>query len=855
MKNRCLSSGFIQSIFLSILLVLPCYVDAAIKLSFEFENGSTLTSDRSGVWFLANAASSPMQISKAATIDFPSKKERKESAESSVGFIHHANNTRFVEVDTEDGIYLVSQDGKSTKLPLDLSFYNSQGAGFIGKVSDFSFEGREFVYLSLKYDLENSTDSIGGETFLVREDGLTVKIANYYFEEEITVEDDGILFIPDCDREIDLSAVEAESRFRPKENGTIFDNDGSKIETEDIVSNVDQTFGNLMDDVVDDPMTAFNAIDSDEIIRNIRIGLAKTELGNIALLGDAGTGKTQLIRSFVYAIAHGKYPEIPRTVRILKLTSSNLSQGTQFTGQFESRVSLLLAACKMVPCILFMDEIQSLRGAGTHMSDSNDIFDRIKTYLADGTLRIIATSTEDEFFHAFGGNRALTDRFKLVKKNEPDRENTIKIAESWLKNFNREMPVESEFLKTAWTLSQNFDPVGSQPRKITNLISETYAALDVDGKFSVAPTIEDLRNAAVRLYNINPALFDKRLMTEKIKKIGPVVESKLIGLDWVKKVGYELFEQRFANAQDPSKPAVRLLLFGPPGVGKTEFAKTIGEGLDLPVVRIEMNNYADGYVEGFRYELAQAIRKNPYSVIVLDEIEKADLAVQTALLALLDSGMMTVSEHLNSGGQGSSKITLNFRNAHIIATTNAGQALVKKGKNGKSIGYLQTDLQTNSPNRVDALTIRHTLIADGISEPVLDRFQALVGAQPATREQFRDIVSLHLERAISEQSKRQETTVVVENKNEFLDYIVEKYFYGGMSNRPAEDLTQMFLRSAVKDNLLRPRASRESVFAVAAHVKQTSEPEKIVIRFDRDIFEQKSSRELKDSSCAQTLTN
>ncbi len=541
-----------------------------------------------------------------------------------------------------------------------------------------------------------------------------------------------------------------------------------------------------------------------QVVDKIRKSLQKPECKNVVILGNAGVGKTQLVMKFLADIGNGKFPELPKNTLVKSVNIGTfLDSKSQFVGQVQDKLNKFLSMMSSRKnSIIFMDEIHSFRGAGTTKSDSNDLFQHMKSYLAKGDVTLIGTSTHSEFYEAFGGDQALLRRFSIINLEEPDEEELPSYMNAWSKRYNKPI-LKEDVLKHIIHLSNEFSASGSQPSKATGLLSEVYATKQLEGDTIGDITIQDINQAASRLYNIDPTFFDTHKIEEKLQRFPDFLNQTLIGQKLAQDTLFELVEQRFTQSHDKTKPALRILVAGLPGVGKTELGRALAKGMNLPFVRIEMNKYAEGNVEGFRREMAEAIRKNAYSVLILDELEKADSIVQQALLALLDSGEMTISENINStqtGGKTSN--TLNFKNSHIFATTNAAQQLLHSN---------------TKPVTKNELT--QELIRGGIPAPVLDRFQAAVPIFPPSETEFRDIVQLGLRRLIQEQELESKKSIQIENEKEFLDNITSEYLIAQskgeiLNGREAQRILQHTVRSSIAKAKRKAIASKESNLSI-----------------------------------------
>jgi len=474
----------------------------------------------------------------------------------------------------------------------------------------------------------------------------------------------------------------------------------------------------------------------------------------------------------------------------------------------------LVEACRRAPCLLFIDEIHSLIGAGTSEGNPNGVFQFLKTALSDGTIRIISTTTEEEFYNAFSGDPALMRRFTVVTKKSPEGEGITKALQAWSKTNGKPIP-EKDVLAYAVDLSNKYNALGAQPAKTTALLDYAHSMMELNGTFDAQLSTADIRLAAERLYQLDDAFFDAAKLKAKVEGLEPGLQQFVIGQRSLKAAIVQQTRQFYAGVHEDSKPAIRILVAGPPGTGKTESARAYAEYMKLPFKRIEMTRYAHGDPAKFLAEVAEALRKNPFAVLAFDEFEKASAQVQQAVLGLLDSGVFTVSERLNSTSRGGERtVRVNARNATIIATTNAGAAYVlghqRSGPSGRKrlIGFgsaaePELDSQENSREAINEQAgLVEAIIRDGIPKVVVDRFQRTVSASSPTRTEFLQVMELHLNRAIKEQSARQKLNIRVTNEAEFLEAMTAKFFSEGMSNRLALDILQNYFRTALADALL-----------------------------------------------------
>ncbi len=710
----------------------------------------------------------------------------------------------FFVVATTTGAWVVTNQGLVIQPSIHpvRSLFNVQGVSMpiFHIQSEFSAEGHRFLWINFLEKREDSHTSTG-KIFLCRDDGVMVFVGFALYDElkeKKAVIEDGIWSVPNLKRKIDLRNFEAHTNFVPREPRVVLNQYGSAIE--DVFAFVNQSFQDLGDQIESKSIPVFLSALSEqdrEINESVRINLNQPEVGSAVILGDSGVGKTQILKRFVAAAKGGQFPEIPRTTKFLYFDALSMGQGTSFVSSAESKINAVMEVCALLECKFLIDEIPSLRGGGAHKDNSNDYFSWIKTGMADGRVKIIATATPARFYDAFAGDPELIRRLGPVKKNSPKKiEEVVPYIESWIVTFKKTMP-SLELIRRAIELSNEYNAAGAQPAKATQLVSQMYSLMEINGRRNQTPQISDLLAASERVYHLDPVLFDKSMQLQRLESLRQELDDKVIGHDLIKSTLVSLTSQRFAATQDPNRPAIRILIAGSKGVGKTEISKAYANHMRLgdPVV-ISMNKYESGNASGFRREIAQAIRKNAFAVIILDELDKAHIDVQSTLLEILAEGETTITEKLGaSSSGGTQEVLLNFRNASIIGTTNAGQELVLQAAGyGNEVGIKNGIMDSSS---LASKKLRTAVVNGGISEFLVDRFQAVLPALPATETEFAQIIRNHIAHVIQEQNERQGLEVTVENPEEFVSFAVKNYFPRGGSNRIVNDLVSAFVREEV----------------------------------------------------------
>jgi ATP-dependent Clp protease ATP-binding subunit ClpA len=447
-----------------------------------------------------------------------------------------------------------------------------------------------------------------------------------------------------------------------------------------------------------------------------------------------------------------------------------------YVGQTETKLNALVKSAAAVPTLVIADEMHRLKGLGTSATQSNDIIQSMKPELARGKLILFGMDTPDEFNATFAGDQPFVERLTKIPFPEPNKADTIEDMKGWLKQYNHPLPTE-QTLEKIYAYSSEFNAVDAQPRKSILLAQKIYATMKTDGRLNEAASLADVQKASIALYRVDPAYFDPKLLREKIKNVPAILDANIIGQPSAKKSVNQAIRNGFTGMNDPKKPLGMELWTGPPGTGKTELAKTVGLAMGVPVVRIEMNQYADKSPEDLMRAVAAALRTNAYSVIILDEIEKAPLGVQNALLAAFDDGIFSVDEKIGSGSQTHS-VRVSTRKATFIATTNAVD-----------------------DNDMDNKTLRAALVENGLSKPLVDRFQHISQFKSPTREDFKAVVELTLNRELETKSQEQgfKYNFSPEDKKAFVEQVTKSNFVPGLSNREVPRIVSDEVRTALSD--------------------------------------------------------
>ncbi|MBM7113819.1 ATP-dependent Clp protease ATP-binding subunit ClpA [Archangium primigenium] len=426
-----------------------------------------------------------------------------------------------------------------------------------------------------------------------------------------------------------------------------------------------------------------------ELERTIQV-LCRRRKNNPLYVGETGVGKTAIAEGLALHIHEGKVPEVLKGATVYSLDMGALLAGTKFRGQFEERLKGVLKALKEHPdAILFIDEIHTIVGAGATSGGSMDASNLLKPALASGKLRCIGSTTYQEFKASFERDRALSRRFQKIEVGEPSVEDTLLILEGLKSRYEDHHGVKyaSEALRAAAELSAKHINDRFLPDKAIDVMDETGAAerLKPEGQRTGLVTVTDVENVISKMAKI-PAKSVTASEGVQLKNLEAELRQVIFGQDPAIKSVTDAIKLSRSGLRAPEKPIGSFLFSGPTGVGKTELAKQLAQVLGVEFLRFDMSEYSEkhtvsrligappGYV-GFDQGglLTDAVRKHPYAVLVLDEIEKAHPDLFNILLQVMDHATLTD----NNGRKA------DFRNIILILTTNAGA----REMSTKSIGF------------------------------------------------------------------------------------------------------------------------------------------------------------------------
>jgi len=525
--------------------------------------------------------------------------------------------------------------------------------------------------------------------------------------------------------------------------------------------------------------------------------LCRRRKNNPLLVGEAGVGKTAIAEGLARRIVEGDVPEILKRCNVYTLDMGALLAGTKYRGDFEQRLKAVLKQLVDNPNgILFIDEIHTLIGAGAASGGTLDASNLLKPALSTGQLKCIGATTYNEFRGVFEKDHALSRRFQKIDVVEPTVEETVLILRGLKSRFEAHHGVKyvAAALTAAAELSARFINDRHLPDKAIDVIDEAGAAQRIQPKSRQKKIIgkHEIEEIVAKITRI-PAQTVSTDDRNSLKNLDRDLKAVVFGQDKAIDALSAAIKMARSGLGNPQKPIGCFLFSGPTGVGKTEVARQLAYVMGVELIRFDMSEYMErhavsrligappGYI-GFDQGglLTEAITKHPYSVLLLDEIEKAHFDIFNILLQVMDHGTLTD----NNGRKA------DFRNVAIIMTTNAGASELSKSSMGftpnKQAGDEMVEIKRlftpEFRNRLDAI----------ISFAALDR----------------DVILRVVEKFLMQlEEQLHEKKVEISFTTALKEYLARKGFDPLMGARPMARLIQDTIRSALADELLFGRLS------------------------------------------------
>jgi len=451
-------------------------------------------------------------------------------------------------------------------------------------------------------------------------------------------------------------------------------------------------------------------------LENIALALGRRSKNNVILVGDPGVGKTAIAEGLAYNIVKGAVPAFLKDYTVYNLDISAMLAGSKYRGDFEERFKQVLKALqKKGQAVLFIDEAHMMNGAGSGGNSANDLANMMKPALSKGNIKVIASTTWEEYRKHFEKDRALMRRFQRITIDEPTQEVTLQILKGIKKYYEQHhnVKIKDDALQAAIKLSVKYQADKKLPDKAIDLIDCACSRFHLKIAEDRVIGEHEIQFELSKMVNLPE---EQVMETESVclSKLQQGLEADVYGQDLAIEEVVDKIIVAQAGLKSENKPVGSFVFMGPTGCGKTETAKSLAKHLGVKLIRFDMSEYQEqhsvskligsppGYV-GFEENAGQLItqiQEHPNAVLLLDEVEKAHPDVTTVLLQLMDNGFVT----------GSNGKKADCRNVILILTTNAGAQAAEK--NAIGFGTQQKDYSDGDLKKFFTPEFRNRL--DGI---------------------------------------------------------------------------------------------------------------------------------------------
>ena len=483
----------------------------------------------------------------------------------------------------------------------------------------------------------------------------------------------------------------------------------------------------------------------EEIQRVIQI-LGRRRKNNPMLVGDPGVGKSAIVEGIAIKIINGDIPPVLADKRLISLDLGSIVAGTKYRGDFEKRLKSIINEVASNPdVILFIDEFHTIVGAGG-ASGSLDAANMLKPALARGEIQCIGATTMDEFSKIVEKDGALDRRFQKIVVEHTDIQHTISILGRLKANYEKHHNVvyTDEAIEACVRMSDRYITDRCLPDKAIDALDEAGSMVRLQNpKKTGHVTAEDVAEVISKMTGI-PSGRVAEGESVRLVKMREKISRRIIGQDEAIDKVVRAIQRNRAGIKDPGKPIGTFIFFGPTGVGKTQLAKSLAEYLfdsEDNMVRLDMSEYMEkfnvsrligappGYV-GFEEggQLSERVRRKPYCVVLLDEIEKAHPDVFNLLLQVMDEGRLT-----DSNGR-----TVSFRNTILIMTSNVGSRELDEYGSGVGFNTAGRNIQSNRK------TVLEKAVKKAFPPEFINRVDEQVFFNPLTKEDIAKIIDIEL---------------------------------------------------------------------------------------------------------------
>ena len=544
-------------------------------------------------------------------------------------------------------------------------------------------------------------------------------------------------------------------------------------------------------------------------IEEIQLALARRQKSNVMLIGDPGVGKTAIAEGLARKIEEGKVPKFIQGHTVYSLDISALLAGSKYRGDFEERLKMVVTALeKKKNCILFIDEAHMMNGAGSASGGSNDMANMLKPALGKGTIKVVASTTWEEFRKHFEKDRALMRRFQRVVVGEPNEATAIKIIKGLKKYYEQHhgVKITNQAIVDSVKYSIKYMTDKRLPDKAIDLIDCASARFKVRDEENGVVDHDEIVYEVSKLTGL-PLDQIAQKENKNLKDLDKNMRGKVFGQDTAIEVLLDKIFIAQAGLKSLNKPVGSFLFTGPTGVGKTETAKVLAGGMGVELVRFDMSEYQEkhsvakfigappGYV-GFEDNaglLITKLQEHPNAILLFDEIEKAHPDVANILLQMMDNGYVT----------GSNGKKADARNAIIILTSNLGSA--DNERNAVGFGSLERGDETDGA------------INSFFKPEFRNRLDGIIKFGKLDHNTMAKIVKKFID----------ELNVLLKDKNvhvkvnaDAAELLIEKGFNRKMGARPLQRTIDEFIKKPLSKEILFGKLTNGGIVEVSASGKE-----------------------------------
>ena len=487
----------------------------------------------------------------------------------------------------------------------------------------------------------------------------------------------------------------------------------------------------------------FQCIGRQDVVDEITLVLGRKIKNNVIMIGDPGVGKTAVAEGLAHMIVENKVPEVIKDHVIYSVDVGSLIAGSKYRGDFEERLKVLLNVLeKNNKAIMFIDEAHMMHGAGAGGQGGVDLANLLKPHLARGDLKVIASTTWEEYRKHFEKDRALMRRFARVNIEEPSIEHAKKIMQGLKAGFEKyhNVKITDSAVESSVDYSVKYITDRQLPDKSIDVLDRACAKAKIFDAFKDV----EIKDVQEQVSKISGVKFESIIQTKtkSLENLNMSIKKQVFGQDEVidKMVDTVLVAQ--AGLKQENKPIGSFLCVGPTGCGKTETARRLADRMDIPLIKFDMSEYQEkhavakligappgyvGYDDGTTGsgQLINELEKHPNAIILFDEVEKAHKDVMTILLQAMDDAVITASN--------GKKVKLN--NSVILMTSNLGA----EDMQANTLGFMENSTHDGevdinnyfSPefrNRLDAV-LRFKMLSKDVMTSIVDKFISQLSEQ------------------------------------------------------------------------------------------------------------------------------